>query len=339
MRLAPSSSKWRRFCGLNLGINLALSLASFALGVVVSRVPLPSASGGERELVSGALTSAATLATAPAAASATSGAGVAPTAGVSTHPAPAELAQPAPSALAEVPHDAARARAAEAEPSWARLAGRAQSWTAAVRADSNYGAGVVVDAQGLVLTNLHVIANARAIAITPFGGSPSPARVLDSDSELDLALLAATLPAPLAQAAALGATNSLAVGDEVLAVGSPRKMYFSVSRGMVSFPNRLLEGVEYIQTDLPINEGNSGGPLVNREGRVVGIISFILRESQGLSFALPIERALERFAPYLEQASRTELKAANGGAALPPGSAQAAPRELPARQLPTRHVH
>ena len=87
--------------------------------------------------------------------------------------------------------------------------------------------------------------------------------------------------------------------DEVMAVGSPRKMYFSVSRGMVSFPNRFLDGVEYIQTDLPINVGNSGGPLVDRDGNVVGIVSFILRDSQGISFALPIDRAVARFGEHL----------------------------------------
>jgi S1-C subfamily serine protease len=93
---------------------------------------------------------------------------------------------------------------------------------------------------------------------------------------------------------------------------------------MVSFPNRLLEGVEYVQTDLPINEGNSGGPLVNREGRVVGIVSFILRESQGLSFALPIDRAVTRFAAYLAPAGR-------GG--------PAPARALPAREPPARRPH
>jgi S1-C subfamily serine protease len=196
-----------------------------------------------------------------------------------------------------------------------------------------------VDTKGLVLTNLHVIANARAITVTPFGSAPSPAKVLDSDAELDLALLSASLPAPLAQAATLGGTTGLAVGDEVLAVGSPRKMYFSVSRGMVSFPNRLLEGVEYIQTDLPINEGNSGGPLVNREGRVVGIVSFILRESQGLSFALPIERALERFAPYLQAPAQSDATEASGSAGARSGAAHEPPRELPVREPPARHAH
>jgi len=104
------------------------------------------------------------------------------------------------------------------------------------------------------------------------------------------------------------------VGDEVMAVGSPRKMYFSVSRGMVSLPNRFLDGVEYIQTDLPINVGNSGGPLVDNEGNVVGVVSFILRDSQGISFALPIDRAVARFGEHL-----TVGQAPARGAGLPSG--------------------
>lgn len=192
-----------------------------------------------------------------------------------------------------------------AEPmSWSRVAARAQSWTAAVRADLNYGAGIVVDASGLVLTNQHVVANTRSITVTPFGGNPTKAELVDSDAALDLALLRVQLPEPLPHAAEVGSAAGLGVGDDVLAVGSPRKMFFSVSRGMVSFPARQLDGVSYIQTDLPINEGNSGGPLVDREGHVVGVVSFILKESQGLSFALPIDRALARFAPQLEAARK-----------------------------------
>jgi S1-C subfamily serine protease len=192
-------------------------------------------------------------------------------------------------------------------PSWPSVAARAQSWTAAIRADQNYGAGVVVDSRGLVLTNLHVIDATHTITVTPFGGEPALARVVDSDAVLDLALLA--LPGPAGPGATLGSASSLGVGDEVLAVGSPRKMYFSVSRGLVSFPSRSLDNVDYIQTDLPINVGNSGGPLVDREGRVVGIVSFILKDSQGLSFALPIDRAISRFAKYLGEAAQGSRKA------------------------------
>jgi len=276
--MRPATSRGRS--NLQLGINVALSLASFSLGVMVSRAPLAAAIGpSEKELVSGAVVSAAP---------AVSGAEASPVAATGEARALA--------ATEEAPH---AVKNADSEPTWAQLAARSQSWTAAVRADMNYGAGVVVDRAGLVLTNLHVVSNAHSVTITPFGGAPITAKVLDTDADLDLALLSADLSSPLSVAADLGSSAALGVGDEVLAVGSPRKMFFSVSRGMVSFPNRLLEGVEYVQTDLPINEGNSGGPLVDRQGRVVGIVSFILRDSQGLSFALPIDRAVTRFATYL----------------------------------------
>jgi len=282
-------------------------------------------------------------------------------------------------AVNERGHGRAAARAPKEPPAMRDVAAAAQHWTAAVRADQNYGAGIIADRAGLILTNQHVIDGARSITVTPFGGEACTAVVLDSDSQLDIALLrlpggpceatnavadssgpagsnspANSGPANRASArialpdgnmdrafaaaraasgerAPLGAAAPVAVGDEVLAVGSPRKMYFSVSRGMVSFPNRLLEGVEYVQTDLPINEGNSGGPLVDRQGRVVGIVSFILRDSQGLSFALPIDRATTRFASYLVHPAQG--RPSKAGALEVSGSARAA-GELPSREPP-----
>jgi S1-C subfamily serine protease len=102
-------------------------------------------------------------------------------------------------------------------------------------------------------------------------------------------------------------------------------MYFSVSRGMVSFPNRFLDGVEYIQTDLPINVGNSGGPLVDDEGNVVGIVSFILRDSQGISFALPIDRAVTRFGEHLTAGPGRVRGATTGAPAMANPSGAGAP--------------
>jgi len=214
-----------------------------------------------------------------------------------------------------------------------------------VRADQSYGAGVAVDRSGFVLTNLHVVDGAKAITVTPFGADPVAAEVLDTDRELDLALL--HLPSPLSKAAVIGRSDALGVGDEVMAVGSPRKMYFSVSRGMVSFPNRFLDGVEYIQTDLPINVGNSGGPLVDDEGNVVGIVSFILRDSQGISFALPIDRAVARFGEHLTvgpaRAHASASAASSVGASAPRAqrveapatAANPAPAALSRRSAPT----
>lgn len=218
-----------------------------------------------------------------------------PVAGSSVVGTGSDVASPAAAPAADARRE--QRHPAEAAPGWSKVAARAQSWTVAVRADQSYGAGVAVEKAGFVLTNLHVVDGAKNITVTPFGAEATPAQLVDSDRELDLALL--RLSAPVQNAAVIGHSSTLGVGDEVMAVGSPRKMYFSVSRGMVSFPNRFLDGVEYIQTDLPINVGNSGGPLVDREGNVVGIVSFILRDSQGISFALPIDRAVSRFGEHL----------------------------------------
>lgn len=284
-----------------LAVNLGFLLASFALGVTAGRQERDrNVPGNERQPVAGS-SAAGSSASAPAE--------PAPVA------EPSEKAAPAPVAKAS------------AEPkSWGQVAAEAQAWTAAVRADQNYGAGVVLSRSGLVLTNLHVVEGTRSVTVTPFGSEPTPAEVVDTDDELDVALLALSRPAP--QAAALGSVQTLAVGDEVLAVGSPRKMYFSVSRGMVSFPNRFLDGVEYIQTDLPINVGNSGGPLVDREGKVVGIVSFILKDSQGISFALPIDRAVARFAKSLggQEAAADASPPAAEAAPAPAERPRAAPR-------------
>jgi S1-C subfamily serine protease len=254
-------------------IQIGFLLTSYALGVASGRTEAAGPSPApERVPVAGSTPDALPTLTAPGAPS---------------------LPQQQP----QQPRAAEPVRASREAPAWSKVAARAQSWTVAVRADQSYGAGVAVEKAGFVLTNLHVVDGAKSISVTPFGGDALSAELLDSDRELDLALLRTT--SPLSTAAMIGHSKSLGVGDEVMAVGSPRKMYFSVSRGMVSFPNRFLDGVEYIQTDLPINVGNSGGPLVDRDGNVVGIVSFILRDSQGISFALPIDRAVTRFGEHL----------------------------------------
>jgi serine protease Do len=166
-----------------------------------------------------------------------------------------------------------------------------------VLAGDRYGAGFVLSESGLALTNQHVVGSASRVSILLWGDELTHAEVLDTDPQLDLALL--RIEGEVVDTAELGTMRDVRVGDEVLAIGSPLKMFFSVSRGTVSFVNRSLERVQFLQTDLPINSGNSGGPLVDADGRVIGVVSFILRDSQGISFSLPIDRALERFEKYL----------------------------------------
>jgi S1-C subfamily serine protease len=178
------------------------------------------------------------------------------------------------------------------------VARRALRWTASIRGDGVYGSGIVVDTRGYVLTNFHVIQGVEHIRVQFPDTEDMPATVVDQDKELDLALLKVELTRPVAAPPAdfLDAQ----VGDDVFAVGCPRKMNFTVSKGMVSYVGRRIDGRYYVQSDLPTNDGNSGGPVVNDRGEVVGVMTFILRDSQGLAFAIPMDYAYERFADHLK---------------------------------------
>jgi serine protease Do len=157
------------------------------------------------------------------------------------------------------------------------------------------GSGFIVSADGLILTNAHVVRGAKEVVVKLTDRREFTAKVLGSDARTDIAVLrieARNLPM-----AALGSTRDLAVGEWVLAIGSPYGFENSVSAGVVSAKGRSLPDdsqVPFIQTDVAVNPGNSGGPLFNSRGEVVGINSQIYSRSggyQGISFAIPIDVA------------------------------------------------
>jgi len=159
------------------------------------------------------------------------------------------------------------------------------------------GSGVLVAADGLALTNCHVVAGAAGIEAELPDGRTLLADLVGLDPATDLAVLKFTAPAPLPWIA-LGDSHALRVGDLVLAVGSPYGLARTVTLGIVSALGRTLQGGEggraiegVIQTDAPINPGNSGGPLLDAEGRVVGINTAVLHPAQGLGFAVPSDTA------------------------------------------------
>jgi len=158
------------------------------------------------------------------------------------------------------------------------------------RFETVVGSGVVIERDGHLLTNAHVVDGAASLSVTLDSGARTPARVLGMDTVTDLALLRIETPSPL-PAARLGDSSALHVGDEVVAIGNPMGLEQTMTRGIVSGLNRLLPGLAeqpMIQTDAPINPGNSGGPLVDRCGAVVGINTFISEEANSIGFALPI---------------------------------------------------
>ena len=161
------------------------------------------------------------------------------------------------------------------------------------RFETVVGSGVIIDRDGQVLTNAHVVDNAASLSVTLDSKEKAPARVLGLDPVLDLALLRLETSSPLTTAR-LGDSSTLKVGEEVVAIGNPIGLEQTMTRGIVSALNRVLPGISdqpLIQTDAPINPGNSGGPLFDRCGNVIGINTFISEDAQSIGFAVPVNAA------------------------------------------------
>jgi len=161
------------------------------------------------------------------------------------------------------------------------------------RFETVVGSGVIIDRDGQVLTNAHVVDNAASLSVTLDSKDKVPARVLGLDPVLDLALLRLETSSALTTAR-LGDSASLKVGEEVAAIGNPIGLEQTMTRGIVSALNRVLPGISdqpLIQTDAPINPGNSGGPLFDRCGNVIGINTFISEDAQSIGFAVPVNAA------------------------------------------------
>lgn len=171
--------------------------------------------------------------------------------------------------------------------------------------ESGVGSGFVVAPNGLILTNNHVVAGAEKLYVRFADKRELPARVLGVDALTDVAVLkveAQNLPT-----VTLGDSSRLEVGQWVLAIGAPLGLERTATQGIISALERTLANdsyVPFIQTDVPINQGNSGGPLFDLEGRVVGINAQIISSSggyMGLSFAIPINTAVAVARQILEK--------------------------------------
>jgi putative serine protease PepD len=162
------------------------------------------------------------------------------------------------------------------------------------------GSGFVIDRTGHILTNNHVVASGGTVKVVLQSGRRIPATIVGRDATTDLAVLKVANPAGL-EPLNLGRSADAAVGDPVLAVGSPLGLSGTVTSGIVSALNREVrlgsERGTALQTDAAINPGNSGGPLVNARGEVIGVNTAIAtlgsQGSIGIGFAIPIDRAAQ----------------------------------------------
>ncbi|HWA30804.1 MAG TPA: DegQ family serine endoprotease [Rhizomicrobium sp.] len=163
---------------------------------------------------------------------------------------------------------------------------------------TSLGSGFVIDPAGIIVTNNHVVEDADQITVTLNDGTALPAKLIGRDDKTDLALLKVTSKKPL-PTAHFGDSSKARVGDWVMAIGNPFGLGSTVTTGIISARNRDIAAGPYddfIQTDAPINRGNSGGPLFDMNGNVIGVNSAIFSPSGGsvgIGFAIPSNMARE----------------------------------------------
>ena len=176
------------------------------------------------------------------------------------------------------------------------------------RVQQTTGSGFIIDAQGLVMTNSHVVFGAQVLTVTLDDGTALPAKLLGADPIFDLAIL--QIPAPekgKLPLLALGDSDGVRPGDEIVVIGNPMGLDQTITTGIVSAINRILPDRSrmlarpMIQTDAAINPGNSGGPILNRCGEVIGVASQILGNAQNIGFAIPSNLARSVVAPLVEK--------------------------------------
>jgi serine protease Do len=161
------------------------------------------------------------------------------------------------------------------------------------------GSGVIISEEGLIITAAHVVESANEISVKLQNGTAFPADVLSSSTAADVALLKLRTVPPNLKPATVGSSSDSKIGEQILIIGAPRGLEHSLSVGHISrkMKKNMISNGEmagFIQTDASINQGNSGGPMFNLKGELIGIVSFILTNSggfEGLGFAVDIDTA------------------------------------------------
>jgi serine protease Do len=163
------------------------------------------------------------------------------------------------------------------------------------------GSGAIIDPRGYILTNNHVVAGSQQLLVHLYDGRELQGRVIGTDPRFDVALV--QVQAPGLRAATLGDSSRLQVGQWAIAIGSPFGLEQTMTVGIISATGRkgLGRGTygDYLQTDASINPGNSGGPLLDIDGRVIGINTMIASQAQGIGFAIPINMARQIVAKWM----------------------------------------
>ena len=196
---------------------------------------------------------------------------------------------------------------------------------------TGYGAGFIISNSGHILTNEHVLRHGTQIEVELLDGSKRLAKTLFKDSKNDIALI--KIEANNLEPVKMGNSDGVELGEWVVGIGNPYGIGQSIMIGIVSAQKRMIPGSGYpplIQIDAAMNLGNSGGPLFNLNGEVIGINTILLWKSQGIGFATPINMARD----FLERKNYPPLKAAAAPPTGPLGPESDHPRSLPEKFNP-----
>lgn len=155
-----------------------------------------------------------------------------------------------------------------------------------VHAGDSLGSGFAIR-ENWIITNAHVIGDANRVFVSTYGGDRYKATVLFCEEELDLAVL--VTPDATFTPLSIASIDASKIGDDVYTVGAPKSMTYTLTKGVISAKQRILGSHEYIQIDAAINSGNSGGPLLNDAGEVLGVNTLKMSDSEGIGLAIPME--------------------------------------------------
>jgi len=203
---------------------------------------------------------------------------------------------------------------------FAQAADKIRDAVVTVTLEKRMGAGCIINGEGYILTNKHVVAEAKAATIKLANGDELPAQLVAADSARDLLLLKVDrqhLPT-----VTFASSAKLKQGAEVAALGAPFGLSDTLTKGIVSSVSRDIDGHKYVQIDAALNQGNSGGPIINEQGQVVGVATLVAKKAENMGFAIPSDDVMA----FLNEANVTYVSLdAPPAAAVPPPGADGAP--------------
>ena len=183
---------------------------------------------------------------------------------------------------------------------WSSIVQDFRNYVPIVNSSDHLGSGLLVSSDGFILTNEHVVRGHHALSVSLYDGTTAKATPVHRHDSMDLAIVKSAIhTARYFELSLASLADGCDAGDDALAIGHPRGLSFTATTGIVSESERRLPDGIFVQTDVAINPGNSGGPLFNTAGKLIGLNTQIMAESQGLGFAIPARQVFEYWWEFL----------------------------------------